>query len=924
MSLTRKLNLALVALLLTGCALAALPRLRTAQAHAVGLIASFSPAELPANDDFANAELIAGNAGSVTGTNAGATLEAGEPEHVDVTFGSSVWYKWQAPAENVAVTFDTFGSSPDTVIAIYTGSSLGDLAQVANNNDADDNNLASRAPFHAVANQTYYIAVANYFDDPGASLVLSWSATPEPVFAQTASSRLVFERQRQIYTVNTDGTSPINLSRNTADERAPSWTPDATKILFNSTRDGNGLNIYRMNPDGSDAQIVGPPGKGPVLSPDGTRIAYIGSGAPEGIEALYVMNADGTNLVRLTDTPDESDNFPVWSPDSTRVSFSSHRQESNDSFVRTINADGTNLVTISPPGSHNDFPAWSPDGARVSFLRRTYDDLGNNTSANVYVVNADGSNPVRFDNAANEWDGAAVWSPDGARLAFLRANSSPSQMADLYTIRPDGSDLRRLTTGQMAFEGSIIQWSPDGSKLSFASVHENVQELDVINADGSGLVTVISSTNFLSGAEKWSPDGSKLVYQTCIGECESAGIYIVNVDGTNRYQLGDERERNFFADWSPDGTRLAFESSRNGVSSIDIINADGTGRVDVTNQQGIYSRPKWRPRPQQNTPAGANVTVTENGVTLTFSSVTTAGQTTVTLVDPNSLSGIPGEYVINGNSLAFEITTTAAYTGPITIGFHVPGVNDSAAFDALRVLHGEPPPSPNFVDRTILAPDTPSHDFPARKVYARVTSLSPFVVAERAPTDTTPPGIQITQPVDAVYLLRQPVAVSYSCTDSGGSGLAQCSGPVTSGALLDTGAVGSFSFTINARDHAGNMSARTVNYRVAYGVRALFDQTKAHKSGSNIPIKLELVDAAGVNQSASNVVVTATSVVRVSDDSSGALQSPGDSNPNFNFRYQSGGYHFNLKTTGYASGTYRLSFRAGNDGVSHTVQFKVK
>ena len=99
---------------------------------------------------------------------------------------------------------------------------------------------------------------------------------------------------------------------------------------------------------------------------------------------------------------------------------------------------------------------------------------------------------------------------------------------------------------------------------------------------------------------------------------------------------------------------------------------------------------------------------------------------------------------------------------------------------------------------------------------------------------------------------------------------------------------------------------------------------KAHKSGSNIPIKLELVDALGANRSASNVVVTAVSVVRVSDDTSGALASPGDSNPDLNFRYQSAGYHFNLKTSGYAPGTYRLNFRAGSDPVVHTVQFKVK
>lgn len=310
-----------------------------------------------------------------------------------------------------------------------------------------------------------------------------------------------------------------------------------------------------------------------------------------------------------------------------------------------------------------------------------------------------------------------------------------------------------------------------------------------------------------------------------------------------------------------------------------------------------------------------------SGVQLSFANVTGARQTTVTPIDPNSLQGIPGEYVINANSLAFEITTTASYTGPITIGFAAPGVNDPATFSALRVLHGEPPPVPNFVDRTILAPDAPAPDFPARTVYARVASLSPFVIAERR--ESVPPDIVITRPAEAVYLIHQAVAAAYSCADSG-SGVAECAGTIANGAALNTNAVGSFSFTVNARDNAGNTNSRTVNYRVAYAVGALYDQTKAHKSGSAVPIKLELRDAANINRSASNIVVTAIGVARLSDNAPGTLDAPGNSNPDFNFRYTDGLYHFNLKTTGYATGTYLLSFKAGNDPLTHTVQFQVK
>lgn len=194
----------------------------------------------------------------------------------------------------------------------------------------------------------------------------------------------------------------------------------------------------------------------------------------------------------------------------------------------------------------------------------------------------------------------------------------------------------------------------------------------------------------------------------------------------------------------------------------------------------------------------------------------------------------------------------------------------------------------------------------------------------RAASGQAAPGIQIAAPLaDATYLLRQSVNVSYACADSV-SGVASCVGTAANGASLDTGAVGSFNFVVEMRDGAGNASARTVNYRVAYGVNPLFEQTSAYKSGSTIPIRLELTDAAHVNQSAANIVVSALSVTRISDNAPGALAAPGDVDPDYNFRYAGGSYHFNLKTSGYATGTYLLSFRAGDDPSTHTVRFQVK
>lgn len=245
------------------------------------------------------------------------------------------------------------------------------------------------------------------------------------------------------------------------------------------------------------------------------------------------------------------------------------------------------------------------------------------------------------------------------------------------------------------------------------------------------------------------------------------------------------------------------------------------------------------------TPAGSNLTVSSNVANITFSNVLTSGQTTVTPILPASAGTLPSGYEISGVNLAYEITSTAAVSGPITISFNVPSVNDPALFNNLRVLHNE---QGVLVDRTILPPNLPSHDFPSRTIYARVDSLSPFVIAS----------------------------------------------------------VG-----------------------VTYGVHPLYDQSKAHRSGSTIPIKLQLQDNQGNNVSAPNIAVVATGVSLASTNAPGELTDSGNANPDFNFRYVSdlggtSGYIFNLSTKGYGTGTYNLYFRVGSDSVTRTVQFQVK
>ena len=140
--------------------------------------ASPSPAQ-PANDLFANRIVITGTNPVVTGSNVGATREAGEPYHAGNSGGASVWWSWTAPRSDRA-TISTAGSSFDTILGVYTGTSVSALTTVASNDDNPDaSDYTSQVVFNAVSNQTYQIAVDGY-DGLSGSVRLSVVEAPAP------------------------------------------------------------------------------------------------------------------------------------------------------------------------------------------------------------------------------------------------------------------------------------------------------------------------------------------------------------------------------------------------------------------------------------------------------------------------------------------------------------------------------------------------------------------------------------------------------------------------------------------------------------------------------------------------------------------------------------------------------------------------
>jgi Ca2+-binding RTX toxin-like protein len=130
----------------------------------------------PANDDFANAQVISGPMGNVTGSNVAATKELGEPDHAGNPGGHSIWYSWTAPADG-AVVFKTAGSSFDTLLAAYTGAAVNALTLVAANDDGVGLETRSLISFPVSDGVTYRIAVDGFSGKMG-SVKLRWHPAP--------------------------------------------------------------------------------------------------------------------------------------------------------------------------------------------------------------------------------------------------------------------------------------------------------------------------------------------------------------------------------------------------------------------------------------------------------------------------------------------------------------------------------------------------------------------------------------------------------------------------------------------------------------------------------------------------------------------------------------------------------------------------
>jgi len=331
---------------------------------------------------------------------------------------------------------------------------------------------------------------------------------------------------------------------------------------------------------------------------------------------IYAMDTDGRNQKQLTNDP-AVDLLPRLSPDGTKILFVSGRKWEPDNKwdnnydLFLMNSDGTDIRNLTGKMSTDTMPCWSPDGKLIAFCSGGVNYKGYISWA-IWITDAEGHyflnlTPVT-DSRMHFNPTWPSWSPDGTKILFT---SWEEGTYDISVMDIDYERIREIVLSPTPANYSRESWTTTGDRKV---VHPAYKTLDEINRNPliKGIRKLTLNPTGWDGGAYWSPDGQRIAYASSRRDInlQVFDIYVMNADGSNATNLTKSiavKDRGAFNDWptwSPDGTRIAFVSDREGQPldfglpykfawQIYVMDADGSNVTRITNNNYADGSPNW-------------------------------------------------------------------------------------------------------------------------------------------------------------------------------------------------------------------------------------------------------------------------------------------------------------------------------------------
>jgi TolB protein len=296
--------------------------------------------------------------------------------------------------------------------------------------------------------------------------------------------------------------------------------------------------------------VIGvPPAFGAGVSDEQGRIAFTSD--RDGDYDIWSMRPNGSNPVNLTADSAAFEFGPSWRPDGRRIAFMSNRatptNPERDYEIFVMHPDGSRVRQLTANTLDDEFPSWSPDSRKLVF-HRDFNPIPGMVDWDLFTMRADGTGQRNLTSSPGINEHDADWAPNGRRIAFERGLE---KAAEIYTMRPDGSEVRQLTFNRSADRNPA--WSPDSRKLAFDSDRDGGFEIYRMRADGSDQTRLTFNNIYQSGAA-WSPDGGRIAFHR--ERNDNLEVYTMRADGSDQVNLTRHPATDWFPDWQPLPQRL--------------------------------------------------------------------------------------------------------------------------------------------------------------------------------------------------------------------------------------------------------------------------------------------------------------------------------------------------------------------------------